>query len=363
MPDIQTKIESNSPDEFAIVIDGTRLTQFLNETLVLTVDNVGGGFSFETPFFPDTKEYRELFRPFGYQSAQIYIGGNLILNGTVELISPQLSESSNFLNVQGRSKTGVIVDCTFEKADFGGGEFLANGLEFQSQSLESISKAIVKKFGIGVSFPDGAGAIFETVSPQGATETIFDFLQNLARQRSLLIGQDNLGNLLFRKTKTKGAPIAELSEGHQGILLSQAEYDGTKRFSRYNVFGQSPDITDNFALVEDKTIPILRPKSISANDTNSGNINQSADWALSSDISKSISIPVSYEGWLTPDGELWRDNEFITVTAPSLMIYKPSTLLIKRVTFKGQNDKKITELELTLPEAYNNSEIEDEPWS
>ena len=115
MNNIATKIQADSPDQTTIIIDGIRIEQFSDENILLTIDNVGNGFSFNVPFFPGTQEYRDLFRPFLYQDAQIYIGENLIINGTVEKIAPSLTDHYPSENQQGLSKTGILVDCTFEK--------------------------------------------------------------------------------------------------------------------------------------------------------------------------------------------------------------------------------------------------------
>lgn len=356
------KISADYPDETALIVDGTRIEQFGNESILFSIDQVGAGFSFECPFYPETKKYRELFKPFGYQDVAFYIGGNLVLSGIIESISPKYDTTKTAVACQGRSKTGIIVDCTFEQDDFNGKKYLENGLQFKNQTLDKIASAVVAKFGLSVSFSDDPGPSFERVAPENVTTTIFDFLQNLARQRGLLMAQTETGELLFRKANTSGKPVAELIEGHHGVIMSGASYDGTKRFSEYNAFGQTYDTNGNFALVEDKSVPILRPKSIQANDTNSANIYQSAEWALSADIASSINIPLGYEGWLTPDGSLWKENQLIIVHAPSLMIYRPSVMLIKSVTLSGTPSSKKTEFTLTIPEAYTGKIPEAFPW-
>lgn len=367
-----TKIQADSPDQTTIILDGTRVEQFSDESVLLTIDNVGNGFSFNVPFVPGTKEYRDLFRPFKYQDVQLYIGGNLVLNGTVEKIAPTLTDISNSVNVQGRSKTGSLVDCTFEKDDT---------MEFKGAALDEIANSVASKFGLETSFPDGAGAIFEKAGPGSPTETIFNFLQNLSRQRSLLMSQTPNGKLLFRRAKTSGVPVAELIEGHQGIIVSTATYDSTRRFSSYDVFGQEAGKNDNFARllaaiskkpiepeptasqdVTDPSIFAIRPKSIQANDTNQGNIADVATWAMTSDIAASIDIPLGYEGWLRPDGKLWAENELVLVQAPSIMIYKPYVMLIKSVNFISTADSKTVELGLTIPEAYSGEVPETYPW-
>ena len=353
MNNLTTKIQADSPDQTTIIIDGVRVEQFSDENILLTIDNVGNGFSFNTPFFPGTKDYRDLFRPFKYQDAQIYIGENLVINGTVEKIAPSVTDTSNSVNVQGRSKTGIIVDCTFEKDE---------NLEFQKMALDEIAATVVNKFGLEVSFPDGVGAIFENAGPDSPTETVFNFLQNLARQRSLLMSQTPDGKLLFRRAKTSGVPVAELIEGHQGILVSTASFDGTKRFSKYDVFGQEAGKNDNAASIADGSVIALRPKSIQANDTNQGNIKDVATWTITSDIAGSIDSPIGYEGWLRPDGSLWVENELVLVQAPSIMIYKPYAMLIKSISFNSSPDSKHVEFGLTIPGAYSGIVPEVFPW-
>lgn len=370
MPNVPDKIQSDFKDQTVIVINGKRVEQFSNESITLSIDNVGAGFSFTCPFFPGTKEYRDIFRPHKFQDCQAYIGGNLVVNGTIEKISPTLTKTTNIVNVQVRSKTGVLVDCNFEKEDF--------PIEFKNADLEEIANGVVSKFGLSTSFPDGSGATFEKAGPSSPTEKRFNFLQNYAKQRGLLMGQTSQGDLLFRKPNTTGDVVAELIEGQQGILISSASYDGTKRFSSYDVFGQEAGKNDNFAQLvaeiskkpvvtesqslSDPTVYAIRPKSIQANDTNQGNIEDAARRALTSDIAESINIPLGYEGWLRPDGALWKENDLILVQAPSIMIYKPFALLIKTVVFSSDENSKVTNFTLTIPEAYTDTIPTSFPW-
>jgi len=353
MNNVAQKIQASSPDEVTIIVGGQRIEQFQAESILLSIDNLGAGFSFTAPFFPDTKEYRDIFRPFTYQPCQIYIGQTLKINGTVEKIAPTSSETENTVNVQGRSKTGVIVDCSFTSD---------GQKEFTQAGLEEIATTVVAPFGLEVSFPDGAGAIFEQAGPDSPTTKVFDFLQNLARQRGLLMGQTANGQLLFRKPKTTGSPVAELIEGQQGIIISAADYDGTGRFSLYEVYGQEPGKNDNFASLEDTSIPAYRPKAASANDTNQGNIEDAAKWVAGGDIAAKVRLPLGYEGWLRPDGVIWSENELILVTAPSLMVYNPTLFLIKSVTFNRQESTKTVSFDLTLPEAYTGKIPQRFPW-
>lgn len=344
-------IQAANPEQVTIIIDGVRVRQFSNVSFSLSIDSFGTGLSFTTPFFPGILAYRDMFRPKKYQHIELYVGNDLKITGTVERISPSLTDTTNTVNVQARSKTGLLVDCTFSKDD---------QKEFLNADLEEIAGIVVGD--LDVNFPDGAGAIFEQAGPDSPSVKKFNFLQNLAKQRGLLMGQTNEGKLLFRKPKTEGLPVAELIEGQQGLVISTAVYDGTKRFSQYDVFGQERGENANFARLQDGSIPIERQKSLQANDTNQGNIKDAAKWALSSDIVSAINIPFGYESWLRPDGKLWEENNLIILQAPSLMVYKPTIFLIKSIMFNQTAKSKTVKFGLTLPEAYTGSIPETFPW-
>jgi prophage tail gpP-like protein len=170
------------------------------------------------------------------------------------------------------------------------------------------------------------------------------------------------GDLFFRKGRTTGEPVADFVEGDVGLIVTGGLYNGTARFSRFDVFGQEPDVNDNYAPVVDPAIPILRPKSVQSNDTNKGNIVQSANWIASASVANAINIPLKVEGWADPKGKLWEENTLINLTAPSVMVYRPFTFLIKSVRFIQTETQTYTTLGLTLPSAYSGLLPKAYPW-
>lgn len=343
------------PENVELFIDQQKIEQFSGFSLNLSIDQLGAGISFNSPFFPEIKKYRDLFRPRKYQDVEAYIGGNKVFKGTMDLVNPLSTNQSNSVNIQCRSKTAIIVDCTFEKSDF--------PVQFSNAKLDEIVNSVINKFGLTSVFPLGPGALFELAGPKSPTETIFSFLQNLARQRKFLMNQNAAGNLVFDTANSNNTPVANFKEGQQGVTVSDGKYDGTKMFSSFDVFGQERGKTNNHGRIVDPTMEgIIRPKSITANGTNSANIIDSATWAATAAIAAAINIPLSVEGWRRPDGELWAVNEIITLFAPSLMIYKPYNFLIKAATLSDLPSAKTTALTLTIPGAYTGILPEVYPW-
>lgn len=338
-----------------IFVGTQRITQFANFTLQRSVDSIGANFSFTTPFYPNVKIYRDLFRPFAYPVVTIKINNVLVFTGVLEAISPQLGSSFNTVVLQGRSKASVLVDCTFEKSDF--------PVQFSQAKLDEISNSVAKKYGISSVFADEIGPLFEEAGPQSPTETVFVFLQNLARQRKLLISEDVNGNLLYRKANVTGKPVAVLKEGDRGVVVSAATYDGQQRFSSFDTFGQEPGKTDNFSRTLDPALTgVIRPKALQANDTNNGNIEDVSKWAATAAVANSIRIPLGLVGWQTPDGDLWEENQIINLTAPSLMIYKPFPFLVTSVTLNETDKDHTASVDLTIPGAYSGTLPKGYPW-
>jgi prophage tail gpP-like protein len=170
------------------------------------------------------------------------------------------------------------------------------------------------------------------------------------------------GDLLYRRANVLGAPAGEYVEGDVGLVVTRGTYDGTKRFSYFDTFGQEYDVNDNYARVDDPAIDVSRPKSIQANGTNSANIVEAGEWVASSAVAQSITIPLKVAGWTDRQGKVWKENSLINLTAPSIMVYKPYQFLIRSVQFIQNETQTYTVLGLTIPSAYSGKLPEAYPW-
>ena len=343
------------PKDLALFVEGKRLTQFSGFTLGRAMDVVGSGVSFDAPFFPAERVYRDLFRPRKHQVVEALIGGKLVFTGTMDFVTPKGSATKTSVSIQCRSKAGVTVDCTFEKSDF--------PIQFSKAKLDEIAEAVLVKFGLTASFPDGPGALFEEAGPSSPTDTVFSFLQNLARQRELLITDDASGNIVFYRARTTAAPVATLAEGQQGVTVSEGRYDGTKSYSSFDVFGQEKGKSDNHARVVDPSMEgIIRPKSIQANDTNAANIKGSAEWAATTSIAAAIAVPLRVTDWDKENGDLWNPGDIITLASPGIMIYKPYAFIIKSVVLQDLPSSQVADFTMTIPNAYSGELPTRYPW-
>ena len=345
------KIVSQNENDSAIIIDGERLTGFKGLTISRNMDTCADGFGISTTFQPGNENLIKAFRPFGYQSARIYLGQDLLINGSIEKCSPAFSGDSTTMNLEGRAITGILIDCSITKYP----------IEFKNQNLKQITDSIIEPFGLLSKFDSDPGAIFETVRAENG-QTVFSFLSGLAQQRGILISSTPKGELLFWKANTTAAPVANFIQGEAPFIGGGISFDGAQRFRTYTALGQSAGQESKKGVYIDKNLNIHRPLIFMASDTDSGNIDQAAKWKGSNNLSNSISFSINVPNWRDKTGNLWKENKIVTVKAPSLFIPNESRFLIKSLSYNLSETDKTTTLNLVLPQSYDPDYTGAEPW-
>jgi prophage tail gpP-like protein len=344
-----------SPDDardlVRLNINGRVFDGWTANSITMSIDNCADAFSVSCPFDPTDANLRAALKPFGLQSVQLYIGDDLLLTGYIEKIDPNTDATGRICNVQGRSKTGQLIDCSVEDCS-----------EMYGLSLSTIARQVCKPFGVLVRADADTNPI-EIARPE-CGQSVYDFLNSLAAPRNVLLNSSYDGRLVLSYTKavSERKPVARLVEG-QGICLSvQASFDATKRYSSYNIASQfAGDSYDGS--VSDPVIKLHRPKVLPAEDF-AQDPNQTAARARAVAIADSQSITTTVSGWRNPDNGLrWAERQVVTLKAPGAMLYTETAYIVAGVTLKiDPSEGKVTELRLMLPEAYSVDRPKVEPW-
>lgn len=274
------------------------------------------------------------------------IGKRPVFSGFIDKFDIALSTSSRNLTISGRDKTGDLVDCSHLGRN-----------EFNNMKLEAIVNELVKPFGIGVIiFADTGAPISKFTINQG--DTVFQALQRLAKQRSLLLTSSPEGNLVLEKKGIIRAST-ELIEGHN-IKSASISLDNTERFSQYVVKGQSTggdgdglleDASQGKGISYDEGIKRYRPIVILNDSKSDGKTSQQrAQFESSIRAAKGCNVSVVVVDWTQKDGELWATNQVVFIDCPSIGIKQD--MLISSVKFEISENGKITELELIRSDAF-----------
>jgi prophage tail gpP-like protein len=189
--------------------------------------------------------------------------------------------------------------------------------QYTNSTFQQIAQAAAKAVGVNVKVagnPPGADKVFERVSER-AGETIWAFMERLARWRDLHVTDDVNGNIVFTRGGTGGA-VAALVEG-QNILKARAILENNHLVEKIDVntqnFGNNthwgPDCVSS-ATAQNPTpltgIGALRSATLVGEEMGANvDCQLRANHELALMNLTSCEITVTVPGWLMPSGALW----------------------------------------------------------
>lgn len=284
----------------------------------------------------------------------IRLAGTQVINGFIEVRQVALNARHHGVQVQGRSKTCDIVSSS---------AIIKPG-NFKNYGFEAIAKKALQPFGVGLTLknlPDGAARPFKSATVFHG-ETVFQFLERLARQRGIILTDDAQGNLTGGGLDPMQGPAATLEEG-RNIWDARAVIRDDTVFSKIEGFGQDTgsdsmwgaDVSQIKAAAENPTMQRYKPLIVLAEDPLSKrDLQDRVDREQAQRIGTSVQCTIIVQGWIKPGGGLWKEGETVTVRSPSLFPNPGGTqqLAIEQVTFlQDPAQGTTTALDLVLPQA------------
>ena len=271
----------------------------------------------------------------------IEIDGETIITGYTDDVLTNYDDKSHSLTVNGRSKTGDLVDCS------------ANKFDYPNMDLAAIAKKECAVFGIKVVVECDVGEPFKNAS-RDVAETYHEFLAKLATYRAVHLTSNAQGDLVIaRASKEKISTALILGEN---ILTGSGKRSKRDRFHTYTVTGQQAGddfINGNAAahidgVAIDKNIRKERTLYIVPDDLTLNDAKRIAENDRNIRFGESQPVTYTVNGWRHSDG-LWQPNKLVHVVDPYNELKKD--LLIVHVTFTMDEDGQRTELQLLPPEA------------
>lgn len=350
-PIIPTTVEADDQNEVAILVEGERFRFWQSAEINLSMDSIDT-FSFSAPFEPSIQKYRDVFKPLSFKPVQVYVGGELIINGTMTSINPAVSNNSRVFSVGGYSLPGVLNDCDFPAEEY--------PIEFNNLGLQDIAETAAKIFGLETQFDAPPGDVFERVAAEPG-EKVLQFLIKLAQQRNLLIGNTLEGKLLFLQSTQESSGVS-LKEGKLPFLGGAPNYAAQQYFS--SITGLAPTTSsknaDDFT-AENPFLEDIRPNVFKITDAVSADVQSTVNSKIGRMFASAIPVPVTVYGWKVPDGDLWKPNMKIKLQSDGMMIYNETEFLIRSVSLSRATSDQAT-LNLVLPEAFEGKIPESLPW-
>lgn len=314
---------------------------------------------------------------------ELKIGEHTVISGYVDSVSVDYDKESHELSISGRDRTGDLVDCSAPSKSFSGLTFLQIAqilcepykvkVYDETNSVKKVT-ATQKKIGKQGTPPPklrAAGALPKAGCQNG--ESVFKFLERIARSEGVLLVSDHEGGLLI--TTAGRAPRCPVTLEHGvNILSAKSDRSHTNLFSEITVKGQSSgqgigadgleSIFSSKATVSrgsggavvrtGSQIGRYRPLIIvSESQADAKRIKQRAEWEVGNREAKSVRYTVKVQGWYPKwnDGDIWRINSMVKVVDPECRM--DGEWLIAAVNFSLDASGTIAELELTSPKAFD----------
>jgi len=335
-----------------ILLNGSRLDGVKAGRIGRQMNQIASGFIFEVPFDPYNREQVNLFRPFSWHTAQLFIGGELYITALAAKWDYSESDAGTVAKIECRTMPGEMLECMGMRKSL----VFKKGL-----TLLDICREVAAPYGITCYSSDGTGGVVTQTAvgdafgrvEQDATQPDGEFLQELAKQKGYLITSLPDGNLLLCRANTKDEPACSLIQGVYPLLSVASSFDGSKRFSKWIGLTEESGVSGVSVSLADSTVPRPRGFAFKASEAEEGNIKTATQWRMAKSFAESISIPVAVAGWRNANGELWAENMKLTLWAPCAFIFHEAEYIVESVELtKDDGGGDVAEMQLVLPESY-----------
>lgn len=324
--------------------------EFFNDfSMTLRYDSLSSTFNFGFYYNPSNPDHRELACVSHFHEAIIEHNGTRLMTGYIlaEVFDDQSAKTLS--QFAGYSLPGVLEDCQIPTSLY--------PLQYDGLTLREIATKLINPFKLKMIVDDSVSDKMDKVftkTTATATQSIKDYLNDLASTRDIVMSNDNLGNLLFTSAKSKQAPILIIGpEGIPGVSMTMS-FSGQQLHSHITVIKQADKDGGNAgeSTIVNPFVPIVyRPKVITQNSGDDNDTATAARMALSEEL-RNITLTVNIDRW-DIDGEIILPNNIIRVKNPSLFLFNDTDWFIESIAYKGNNVDNTAVLTCVLPEVHN----------
>jgi len=316
------------------------------------LNSIADGFTFDIPFDYRDRELVDAVRPYSFQEATLYIGGEPYITARIMKPTIELNGDANTATIETRTIPGDTIECMSSHG----------ALDYKNQTLLEIGNDIARRYNLRAFSTHGDSDRIKQAIKE-VTETDFEFLSRLASQKGFLVTSSRDGNILFTRAAVDAKPVASLVAGNYPVQGVQLIADGTKRHSTWYGYAEVSTGEPARAFLRDESIPVFRPFAFSADESEADNIEQAVRWRMAKSIADATNVQVTVSGYRNPDGQLWEENMKVTLLAPHVCIFQATDFIVQSVTLsKSESGGDIAIMPLVLPGAYNFEIPNSFPW-
>lgn len=313
-----------------------------------SIEQVAGGFSIGL-----TSRWPGVDVPVGLREGlpcELRLGGETVITGYIDTIELDLSESRSVVRVEGRDKTGDLVDCSA----------IHKTGQWRGATLAQIVSDIAAPFGIQVLVDADLGEPFKRFALDDG-EHAFDAIERACRLRAVLVTSTPAGQLLLTHASSVNSGVV-LKEG-VNIKSISASHTWRERHSQIIVKAQVPGDDDENGVqaahlktaATDTEINRYRPLIVMAeHGTSSKSLAERARWETLVRMGRGKRGQCTVVGWRTgtdgQSGALWKPNTLVRIESARMNLAQE--MLIVGCSYSLSDDGTLTDLTFARREAF-----------
>ncbi|WP_028294292.1 phage baseplate assembly protein [Oceanobacter kriegii] len=313
-----------------------------------------GPHQFEVEAAPDLDAAAGIFAIEDGMAVEVFVDDDLVTTGYVDDVDVAYDHRSSSVTVRGRSKLGDLADCS------------TTGQQVkQGQTLLSVAQKVCQPFDISVSVDSSASsaanqAFKATDLALDAGQPVWEFLEELARVRGVMLVSTAAGGLLITRAGTGKAAVA--LELGSNILAAKGSRSHRSLFSEISVTGQQP------AFLSSDTGATSQPLASEAGDatryrpsvlfsdspSDAANCQAQAKHRRRIGYGRSRQVIYTVQGWRQTDGgNIWQPNQLVQINDSRNHMSNATRLITEARLLMDSRSGRTTELTVMPSEAFD----------
>lgn len=329
---------------------------FNNFSVTLKHDSIASTFAFRMYFDPKNKDHAEALCVSHFHEAIIEHNKEKLITGYILTNNFKHNKEKQLVEIAGYSKPGVFEDCQIPPDLY--------PLEKSGLSIRTIAQQFIDHFHLKIKIivdPEVADVVNAAIEKTTANESqsIKDYLTELAIQRHIIMTHDEDGNLVFTREKIKRTPIAHFEMGEPVTELG-LNFNGQPIHSHIYVVKQADDEGGNAgqAVIRNPYCPIVkRYKVVTQSSGTDVSTEEYARQLLAEEL-KNIKFTILIDRW-DINQKIIRPRNVISIKSPEIYLYNKTNLFVEEVEYTGDQEKMTARLTCVPEEVYNNEIVKN----
>ena len=350
----------------SLEVEGMRYEGWKSVRIAHGIEQLAGTFSLEvSDRWPDQTGSFEIEAG---AACIVRIGPDVMITGYVDVVDVKVGPKEHTIRIEGRDRTGDLVDCSAPAGEWTGLPFEHIAAELlKPYSIELFTQVetgaggyIAKKPGKGkapaAKAGTGGGRLPRKATNSG--ETVHRLLEKLAKIQGVLLVSDRKGGLVITRAGLNGRATDTLAQGRNMKEISY-ERSFANLYSEITVKGQAHGATAGAGepapsgaasvkpvatvsrsgssapgarLAGSSSIKRYRPLTINAEDqADAKRCLDRAQWEAATREARSKRLVIPVQGWRQSDGSIWEINTLTHIKCP--WVKEDEDMLISNIEY------------------------------